>query len=119
MKLLFPMLSAVVVLGVAGCGQVEGLADSTSTPLMAASATATDVLLAQNVKIMRKPVCNYVKFGGTDYSCVGSTVSGDAINVSITNGSKPDAKMTITVGKKQIYNGSFTAIQTKFAQVPE
>lgn len=108
---------AVGALLLAGCSQMSALAESTATSFMAASATATDVLLANNVAILEKPVCGYAGSSITNYTCAGKTVSGEAIEVSITSAGTPQANMEIKVGSSQIYNGSYHSVQTEAAQV--
>lgn len=112
-------LVAAGAIALSGCTQLDGLANSTGTPFMAASGTATDVLLSQDIDVLVKPVCEFPPESSKKWTCTGSTVDGEAIAVTITNGTTTDATMVITVGSDEIYNGSYAAVQTKAAQVPQ
>lgn len=69
---------------------------------------ANDLLLANKVAIYQSPRCTVTN--KIQYDCTGKTTDGKAITASVPDGSIDDPIMTLTVGKRQIYQGSVLAV---------
>lgn len=95
----------------AGCSQVAALAPVGGDRITSLRIAAVDVLLAEGVQIKVTPVC---ETGTTDYTCEGSTMSGDTI--SVTGPVTGDLTMVVKVGDRTVYDGSVATVLEQNAQ---
>lgn len=106
-----------IALASSGCSVVKGLASAGNMDIIYLSTAATTVLLEDNYKIQRKPVCKLEDREQQEYACTGSTLDGKAINVSVADGEAADPIMVITVDDKQVFKGSVEAVIQANAQI--
>ncbi len=84
----------------AGCSQVAALQQVSGVPLATAEIAAADVLVAQDVPLLKAPNCTET---ATGFTCSGTTLDGRPIAVSVSNDEQQI--MTITVDGRQIFTG--------------
>ncbi len=108
------IVSAPVLL--TGCsGKVIGLATSGNMNVIYLATAANDILLQEKVAIYQSPQCTVTN--KIEYNCKGKTTTGQDISVSVPDASIEDPIMTLTVGGKQLYQGSVLEVIKKNAQV--
>ncbi|MGV1035862.1 MAG: hypothetical protein ACOYD0_02395 [Candidatus Nanopelagicales bacterium] len=101
--------AAACALALAGCsGTVVGLAQSGNMNVIYLATASNDLLIANKVAIYQAPRCSVTN--EIKYDCTGETTNGKTITASVPDGSIDDPIMTLTVGKRQIYQGSVLAV---------
>lgn len=108
------LMLGVLSVAIAGCSQVQGLATQGNVNVLYLESAVTDVLLAQKVALMTKPVCTVDP--ATNYNCTASTLKGEPVAVNVP-GTDEDPIMTITVNGKQVFTGSVIEVIDQNAQV--
>ncbi len=99
----------------AGCsGKVIGLATSGDMNVIYLATASNDLLLEAKVPIYQAPRCTVTN--KIEYNCKGKTTTGQDISSSVPDARIEDPIMTLTVGDKQIYQGSVIAVIKKHAQ---
>ena len=97
---------AFSALGLAGCAsQLEALAPVGGDDVASVRAAATDVLLANNLEILKAPTCEK---SDTEITCEGALFDGSAILV--TAPLEPFEQMTIIVAGEELYDGSIQQV---------
>lgn len=101
----------LAVVGLAGCSQIASLKQVSGVPLTTLTIATNDVLVQQQVPILKAPVCS---LANKVYTCAGSTVTNQAITVTA-----PDTEnlvMEIKVGDKVIFTGPVQDVIEKAQQ---
>ena len=97
---------AFAAMGLAGCAsQLEALAPVGGDDVASVRAAATDVLLANNLEILKAPTCEK---SDTEITCEGALFDGSAILV--TAPLEPFEQMTIIVAGEELYDGSIQQV---------
>lgn len=86
--------------------EVEGIVVQGNMNVIYLQTASTDVLRQHGVAMRTVPQCVVEANNSNAYNCAGTTESGQKISVSVLNASAEDPLMSVTVGGKQIFNGS-------------
>lgn len=124
--------AATMVIG--GCSQVAQLQPVAGDGVTSVRIATNDVLTAQKVPIQQVPICTYQ---GTNYSCAGTTTSGQKITSTAKTVSATEAVaqypelaaelentetkefiiMEVKVGPRVLYTGPTATVLNKAGQV--
>lgn len=107
-KLAIIAVAATVALSGCAVAQIKGLVMGGVDTLMPThlSMATVDVVLDKGYNLQQKPVCAPTNEDLTTFTCHGVTVDGQKIVTTAHSGAHSEADMKISVGGKQVFEGT-------------